>query len=177
MKTGCFLRLRPLRRFCPGRAGRVRELMPGERSAPPGSRRLGGNTHLRSRVSPPALPPRVPPICLQFRVPWHPELQTNPGCGPAGFPRNRAQVTPDPSASQACALDSSERHETPVPVRSNALNVRFHCVRHLSAAGARRRLSAGSRVGGRGAEPGHGREGVERSRGHAPGPFGEMIFC
>jgi hypothetical protein len=33
------------------------------------------------------------------------------------------------------APDQFERHETPVPVRSNALEVRFHCVRQASGSG------------------------------------------
>jgi len=85
----------------------------------------------------PALPPRAPPDWSAVSGAMTPKLQTNPGCRLAAGPRaNRAQLTPVPSASQARALDPPERHETPDSARSNALNVRFHGVRHPSAADA-----------------------------------------
>jgi len=194
-ENGCFLRLSPLRRLCPGRAERVGERMcepmPGERSARLGGRPTGGNTRLRSRVSPPRPAPAgvAPWMRARRLVPALPSGDTSAPQVTAtpraarrsrflvsfgrqdamkpsqrswrAFPAyaTRTQARPVPSASQVRALAPPERHETPDPVRSNALNVRFHCV------GRQGRFTAS------------GSRGVEWSRGHAPGPFGMVIFC
>jgi hypothetical protein len=47
-------------------------------------------------------------------------------------PGSRTQVTPAPSASRSVRADPAERHETPDPVRPDAVNPRFHGVRHLA---------------------------------------------
>jgi hypothetical protein len=143
------MRLRPLRPFCPGRAGRVRERTPGERSALWAAVRLAGRTRLRSPVWPArpasagatsdlsavsgAITPKTadkPRMRARWPVPRFPRRRHR-GRDERLLPRaDWTQVTPAPSASQARALDPLERNETPVPVRSNALNVRFHCVWH-----------------------------------------------
>ena len=49
--------------------------------------------------------------------------------------RPRTQLTPTPSASRSGAPVELERHETPDPVRSNAVKSRFHCVQPTSSSG------------------------------------------
>src|SRR5690348_10219451 len=79
------------------------------------------------------------------------------GCGQAHGPENRTQVTLAPPAVRSGAPGPLERHETPDPVRSNAVESRFHGVRpdagrrpaDIHAVWARNSLRAGRAIRGR----------------------------
>jgi hypothetical protein len=62
-------------------------------------------------------------------------------CGRAARSRNRTQVTLTPSASRSPAPNQLERHETPDPVRSDAVDVRFHRVRQRTDRHHQRKLT------------------------------------
>ena len=56
--------------------------------------------------------------------------------------KNRTQFTPAPSASRSVRADPVERHETPDPVRSDAVEPRFHCVRQRTDLHDQHKLSS-----------------------------------
>jgi hypothetical protein len=162
--------------------------MPGERSAPERSSDWEATRASEVASHLPALPPRgVTPDLSAVSGAMTPETADKPpAAGPAAGPRaigpsrapparaSRTEVAPAPSASQARALDPLERDETPVPVRSNALEARFHRVRMTSGVASGWRpddVRGGVGVAGWGRRgSGWGRGGRARSGGGGTRP-------